>query len=135
MLFISLLGVLLITSGCLNEMIGQKITVQKRIGEDESFEDYKEVIQRKQVRKAIEIIKNANWEDKKVEMTRYADYQFQFPSKNSSEGDAKIASYLLWVSPNGENLEVVTDSNRYVKLTKQDSAHLYEIITGEKLMK
>ncbi|MFJ8459525.1 hypothetical protein ACIQ57_10385 [Lysinibacillus xylanilyticus] len=132
-LFFSLLGVLLVTSGCLNEMIGQKITVQKRTVEDNIFEDFKEVNQRKQVEKAIDIVKNANWEDKKVEMTRYADYQFQFPFKNNSEN--KIASYSLWISVNGENLEIVTDSDRYVKLTEQDSANLYEILTGEELIK
>ena len=132
-LFFSLLGVLLVISGCLNEMVGQKITVQKRTGEENTFEDFKEVNQKKQVEKAIDIVKNANWENKKVEMARYADYQFQFPFKNSSEN--KIASYSLWISVNGENLEIVTDSDRYVKLTEQDSANLYEILTGEELIK
>ncbi|MGE7910434.1 hypothetical protein [Lysinibacillus xylanilyticus] len=130
-LFFSLLAVMLVTSGCLNEMVGQKITVQKRTGEENIFEDYKEVNQKKQVEKANGIIKNANWENKKVEMDRYADYQFQFPFKNSNEN--KIASYLLWITPNGENLEIITDSNKYVKLTRQDSADLYKILTGEEL--
>lgn len=125
------MGILLVSSGCVNEMIGQKITVQKRTGEENTFEDFKEVTQRKQVTQAIDIVKNANWENAKVEMESYADYQFQF--KNSSED--KIASYLLWISPNGENLEIVTDSDKYVKLTKQDSADLYEILTGEELVK
>ena len=124
---------MLVTSGCLNEMVGQKITVQKRTGEANIFEDYKEVNQKKQVEKANGIIKNANWENKKVEMDRYADYQFQFPFKNSSEN--KLASYLLWITPNGENLEIITDSDKYVKLTKQDSADLYEILAGEELIK
>ncbi|MFJ5562780.1 hypothetical protein [Lysinibacillus xylanilyticus] len=132
-LFCSLLAVMIVTSGCLNEMVGQKITVQKRTGEENIFEDYKEVNQKKQVEKAYGIVKNANWENTKVEMARYADYQFQFPFKNSSEN--KIASYLLWITPNGENLEIITDSNKYVKLTKQDSADLYEILTGEELIK
>ncbi|MGE7929601.1 hypothetical protein [Lysinibacillus xylanilyticus] len=132
-LFFSLLAVMLVTSGCLNEMVGQKITVQKRTGEENIFEDYKEVNQKKQVEKAYGIVKNANWENKKVEMARYADYQFQFPFKNSSEN--KIASYLLWITPNGENLEIVTDTHKYVKLTNQDSADLYEILTGEELIK
>ncbi|MBS4196482.1 hypothetical protein [Lederbergia citri] len=111
----------------------QKITIQKRIGEENIFEDYKEITQSKQVQRAIEIVKGANLENTKVEMARFADYQFQFPFKNSSE--AKIASYLLWVSPNGENLEIVTDSGRYVKLTKKDSANLYEILFGDSLNK
>jgi len=55
--------------------------------------DFKEITQQKQVTKAIDIVKNANWENAKVEMKRYADYQFQFQSNNNSED--KIASYLL----------------------------------------
>ncbi|MEG0384578.1 MAG: hypothetical protein RR587_07475 [Solibacillus sp.] len=105
--------------------------MQKRMGEENSFEDFKEITQKKQVEKAINIVKNADWVNAKVEMSRYADYQFQFPSKSSSE--SKIASYLLWVTPNGENIEIVADSHKYVKLTKQDSASLYEILTGEEL--
>lgn len=134
-LFISLLGVLLVASGCLNEKIGQKITVQKRTGEENIFEDFKEVTQRKQVKIAIDIVKNANWESEKVEMAGYADYQFQFPSKNNNSSEDKIASYLLWISPNGDNLELVTDSGKYVKLAEQDSSDLYEILTGEELIK
>ncbi|EFI68482.1 hypothetical protein BFZC1_10452 [Lysinibacillus fusiformis ZC1] len=30
---------------------------------------------------------------------------------------------------------MVTDSDNYVKLTKQDSENLYEILIGEKLIK
>ena len=67
-------------------------------------------------------------------MERYADYQFQFPLKIRN-GDDKLASYLLWVSPNGENVEIVTDGEEYVELPKQDSADLYEILTGEALIK
>lgn len=83
--------------------------------------------------KAIDIVKNANWINKKIEMARYADYQFQFLFKNSSEN--KIAPYSIWVSQNGENLEIVKDSDKYVKLTKRDSENLYKILTGEKLIK
>ncbi|MEY9979086.1 hypothetical protein [Lysinibacillus sp. RC79] len=67
----------------------------------------------------------------KKDMKRAADYRFQFPFKGSSEG--KIASYSLWLSPDGEYLEIVTDSDKYVKLTKQDSEELYEILIAEKL--
>ncbi|MFO1446069.1 hypothetical protein KDN24_23275 [Bacillus sp. Bva_UNVM-123] len=123
-----LLAILLITSGCMSEIKGQKITVQK-MSDDGIFEDYREVTHRKQVQKAMEIVKQANWQNAKVEMIRPPDYQFQFPFKNS--GETKIASYLLWVSPNGENLEIVTDTDKYVQLTKQDSANLYEILIGK----
>jgi hypothetical protein len=129
-LIIYLIAILIITSGCMSEMKKQKITIQKRIGEENIFEAYKEVTQSKQVEIAIEIVKNARWENAKGEMARFADYQFQFPFENS---EAKIASYLLWISPNGENLEIITDSDRYVKLAKKESAKLYEILIGDSM--
>lgn len=49
----------------MNEMGGQKITVQKRTGEENIFENFKEVNKKKQVEKAIDIVKNANWINKK----------------------------------------------------------------------
>src|SRR5690606_9934374 len=97
--------------------------------------DYKEVTQKQQVKKAIDIVKQADWDNVIVEMAGYADYQFQFPFKNRSGNEDKIASYLLWISPLGENLEIVTDTGKYVKLSKQDSADLFEILTGEALEK
>jgi len=114
-------------------MVGQKITVQNRTTEENIFEDFREITQQTQVTEAIDIVKKANWENAKIKMEHYADYQFQFPFKNSSED--KIASYLLWISPNGENLEIVTDGDRYVRLSKHDSADLYKILTGEELIK
>lgn len=123
--------VLLMTSGCLFQTKQQIITVQKRVGmgEEEQFEDFKEITDQKQVEKAIDIVENADWEKTKIEMSRNADYQFQFPFKNGS--DDKIASYLLWISNNEENLEIVTDSSRYVKLSKENSTELYDILIGE----
>lgn len=45
-LFFSLLAVLLVTSGCLNEMVGQKITVQKRSGEENILKTLKKSIKK-----------------------------------------------------------------------------------------
>lgn len=129
-LIILLVSFCVLVSGC--TLKTQKITIQKRVGDENVFEDYREITKSKQVKKAIEVVGNAEWESNKVEMTDFPDYQFQFPLKSSDE--AKIASYLLWINPNGENLEIVTDSDRYVKLTKHDSADLYEILTGEELI-
>ncbi|MDQ0232629.1 hypothetical protein [Metabacillus malikii] len=133
-LLFTILAVLFMTSGCLSELNGQKITVQKRTGEENIFEDFNEITQKNQVKKAIDIVNNANWEHVKVEMAEYADYQFQFPPKNRKSNEHKIASYLLWISPNSENVELHTDSDRHVKLNRQDSADLYEILTGEALI-
>lgn len=125
-LIILLVTFLVLFSGCTFK--SQKITIQKQVGDENVLADYKEVTQSKQVKKAIEIMDNANWENAKVEMTHFPDYQFQFPFNNKN---TKIASYSLWISPNSENIEIVTDSDRYVKLTKQDSADLYKILIGD----
>jgi hypothetical protein len=135
LLFISILFILFVISSCLNEMQGQKITIQKQTGEEYLFEDFKEVTQKSQVKKAIAIVENADWKKGKIEKEHFANFQFQFPFKNSNVSEDKTASYLVWVNPNGENLELGTDSNRYVQLTKQNSAELYVILTGEKLVK
>lgn len=126
-----LLGILLFISGCLNGINSQKISVQKRISDEEAFEDFREITQKEQVKKAIDIIDNANWENEVVEMETYADYRFQIQFKNSSE--PKVASYLMWISHDRESLEVVTDTGKYVKLNKENSSILYQILTGEKL--
>ena len=130
-LIILLIAFFVLVSGC--SFQAQKVTIQKRTGVENVFEDYREITQRKHVKKAIEIVKNANWEKDKAEMKGFPDYQFQFPFKNDK--NTKIASYSLWISQNGENLEIVTDSDRYVKLAKQDSADLYEILVGDTLEK
>lgn len=51
-------------------------------------------------------------------MSNYSDYRFQFPYKNSSSSEDKIASYLLWVNINDTKLVLVTDSEKYGELTK-----------------
>jgi hypothetical protein len=83
---------------------------------------------KKKVRKAIGIVKNAHLKTVKVEMSRYPDYKFQFPSKSSKSHEAKIASYSLWVNAKGKKLEIVNDSDRFVQLTTKDSEILYEIL-------
>ena len=129
-LFISLLVVLLITSGCSSDMYGQKIAVQKRIvTEDDAFKSFNEVTEKTQVQQAIGIVKNANWENEKVDMIGHTDYQFQFLSKNSIEEE--LESYSLWDSENGEIIEISNNRGKYAKLTKQESADLFKILTGK----
>ncbi len=52
-LFFSLLAVLLVTSGCLNEMVGQKITVQKRSGEENILKTLKKSIKKNKWKKRL----------------------------------------------------------------------------------
>ncbi len=132
-LIIILLFIILFCSGCLFENKEQMITVQKWDSEEEIYNDFKKITVKKQVQQAIEIVENADWEIEKEEMAGNAEYQFQFQSKNGDE--SKVASYLLWISSNSENLEITTDSNKVAELTKQDSAGLYRIVTQKEFIK
>lgn len=131
-IFISFLILIVVsTSGCLAAIKGQKITIQKQTGDEPIFEPFREVTKRKEVNEAIRIVKNAEWHKLEEERPHSADYQFQFAFKG--DADDKIASYSLWVNSEREFLEIVTDTDEYVKLSKQDSASLYRILIGEEL--
>lgn len=128
-----LLATIFFCSGCLLEIKEQNVTVQKRNNESGIYEDFKKITDKKQVQQAIEIVENADWQIEKEEMNGNADYQFQFPFKHGSEG--KEASYLLWINSDDENLEIVTDSNKHVKLSRNDSADLHSILIGKEFIK
>ncbi|MGM9951745.1 MAG: hypothetical protein ACI33P_16535 [Lysinibacillus sp.] len=109
----------------------QYIVVDKRVGEENQFEDFNEVTDRDQVDKALAILEEANWEKAKVEMVRYPDYRFGFQYKDPKI-EAKAVEYKLWISPKGDKIELVRP-HEYVQLDKDASAQLFEILTGEKL--
>ncbi len=118
---------LFIITGCVNgiENEGQKI----------KYEDFKEITNNELVQEVKKILGNVDWETAKVNMARPADYRFIFQFKNP-EIEAKAVLYELWVSPNKINVELVIDAeNKYFQLNEEDSAVLFEILTGEKLSK
>lgn len=119
------------SSGIENEE--QKIVVQKRIADENKYEDFKEVTESEQVLKIKDILGKADWENAKVNMARHADYQFFFHYKNGNIESNSI-QHLMWISPNKDKLEVVRGNDEYVQLTEENSAILFEIITGGKLI-
>jgi hypothetical protein len=135
-LFLVLVAMFLfIVTGCVNaiENEGQKIEVQKRIGDENKYEDYKEITNNEQVQEVKKILGNVDWETKKVDMARPADYRFIFQFKNP-EIEAKAVLYELWISPNKNKVELVIDAeSKYLLLNEEDSAVLFEILTREKL--
>lgn len=123
--------VIFLVAGCsTNEE--QKIEVQIRVGDEAKYEDFKEVIDNEQVVKAKKILDDTDWKNAKVSMSRPADYRFAFPFKNS-DIEAKVASYSVWINPKKDKLEIVRENDEYAQLSKEDSAILFEIITGKKL--
>ncbi|KZE69045.1 hypothetical protein AWM68_01905 [Fictibacillus phosphorivorans] len=130
-LFTAIIAFCFLMTGCFNlvKSTEQKITVQKQIANSDNYEEFNEITNKNKVQKAIKIVKNADWNNVKVKMSRYPNYKFQFPFKKSEGSEDKTASYSLWVNSNGKKIEIVTDSGKYVELNEQESKDLYEILT------
>jgi len=125
---------LFVLTGCLNKIGNdeQIIEVQKRVGDNNEYEDFKVVSDNNQVLQVKEILDDTDFENAKVEMSRPPDYQFVFQFKNP-EIEAKAVLFQLWISPNKDKVEMVKGENQYAQLTKENSAIMFEIITGDKL--
>ncbi|GAB6476427.1 hypothetical protein PDK24_03135 [Bacillus cereus] len=125
--------VIFIVTGCSN-IIGnedQTIKVQKHV--DNKYEDLKVVTDNKQVRQVKKILNDAHFENKKVEMSRPADYHFIFQFKNPKI-EAKAVLYQIWISPNKDKIEIIAGNSQYVQLEGENAATLFQIVTGEKLV-
>ncbi|MEK5246923.1 hypothetical protein MKX66_04285 [Bacillus sp. FSL R9-9530] len=123
-----------IVTGCSN-ILGnedQRIEVQKHVGDDK-YEDFKIVTDNNQVLQVKKILNDIHFENKKVEMSRSADYHFVFQFENPKI-EAKAVSYQIWISPNKDKVEVMAGDNRYAQLEGKNAATLFEIVTGEKLV-
>ncbi|MGN5651365.1 hypothetical protein [Bacillus sp. Brlt_9] len=123
---------ILIIIGCSNKLGNedQTIKVQKHV--DDKYEDLKVVTDNKQVQQVKKILNDTAFENKKVEMSRPADYHFIFQFKNPKI-EAKAVLYQIWVSPNKDKVEIKAEDNRYAQLEGKHVAALFRIVTGEKL--
>lgn len=119
-----------IIAGC-TSLERQKIEIQK-MDEDGYYEDFKEITHSKKVKVVKQILHNADWEERKVDMARLPDYEFIFQFVNSST-NAKAITYSVWIAPNKSTLEVVQGDHQYVHLNEKDSSTLFEALTDSKL--
>ena len=133
-LFVLVTMILFGMTGCSSETEhdGLNVEVQKRIGNENKYEDFKEINDNKQVQKVKVILDEADWKNAEVDMVRPADYTFGFQFKNPKT-EAKAVLYKIWISPNKDKVEVVKGDNEYVQLNEENSAVIFEILTGEKL--
>lgn len=106
------------------------IEVQQRIGEKNEYKGFKEIEIEEQLKSVMDILNDTTWEAIQVEMSQPPHYKFSFKNKGSDE---EIETFLGWVTPNKDSLEVVRDKGGYAKLTKSNSDGLFEILTGNKL--
>ena len=105
--------------------------MQKDIGDNE-YEDFKVVTDNNEVMQVKKILKDTIFENKKVEMSRPADYHFIFQFKNPKI-ESKAVLYQIWISPNKDTVEIISGGNRYAQLEEKNAAILFRIVTGEKL--
>ncbi|MEI5908183.1 hypothetical protein WAK64_14080 [Bacillus spongiae] len=125
----------IIIGGCSNgiETEEQYIEIQKRIGDENKYEDLREITDNEQVQNVKKIVDDIVWETAKVNMVRPADYKFVFIYKNP-DIQVKVVLYELWISPNNEQVELVIGAaSQYIQLGKDESAELFEILTSGKL--
>jgi hypothetical protein len=132
----AIIGILLMfIVGCSNiiENEEQRIQVQKYMGNENNYEDFKEINQNERVKQVKEIVEDIDWENAQVSMVRPPDYRFGFQYKNPNI-EAKTALYELWISPDKDKVELVIDAeSKYAQLDNKKSAVLFELITEEKL--
>lgn len=129
---------LVLTVGCANKIKneeikneGNKIVVEKRVGEADTYEHYNEIKDSKEVQKLKDILDSISWETVKVSMAYPPHYKFHFEDTNNK---ASGAVYELWISPYKETVELLfVSSSKYVHLNAKVSAELFKIITGKEL--
>ncbi len=109
----------------------QEIKVFRRIGDENKYEVMKVITDKEQAQIVRKMIDNINWEIVKFQMERPPDYKFAFQPTNA-EVDVKAIQYQLWISPNKDKVGLLGGS-RYYQLNKENSAILFEILTGEKI--
>jgi hypothetical protein len=136
--FISMFLVLI--TGCANGISnernkinnqGDKIIVEKRVGEADKYEYYSEIKDSKEVENVKDVLNNITWENAAVSMAYPPHYKFYFEDTNSKSSGV---IYELWISPDKGRTELVVDSaSEYVHLNKEVSKKLFKIITGKEL--
>jgi hypothetical protein len=119
------------SNGIKNE--GNKIVVEKRIGETDKYEYYNEIKNSKEVEKVKDILNSISWENAEVDMAYPPQYKFYFENTNEEKKSNEI-TYELWISPNKDKIELIIDSeSKYIQLNKEKSVELFKMITGRKL--
>ncbi len=133
-----LLALLFLATGCSNGIDGTEnqertIIVEERIGNENDYNHFRDISITEQVNKVIGILEEQAWENAEVRMERAPNYKFHIEYIDN-EIQSEIVIYRLWISPNKDKIELeIQGEGKYVQLTPEKSAELFEIITGNKL--
>ena len=136
LLFIVFISVFLIViAGCSNkiENQGNSIIVEKRIGEEDRYEPFKEITDGEAVQKIKDILNGVSWKNGDVKMATPGNYKFHFEGESKQSKSDKLI-YYLWVSPNKDSVHLVIEGeSKLAYLSEIDSAELFETLTGGKI--
>lgn len=134
LIFSLIFAFLFLITGCSNDIERQIIMVEKRVGNENKFEGYKEVTNGSKVVRIKVLLDDTNWENVQVDMDRPPDYKFHF--ENPDKGiESNTVQHSVWISLKNKNkLEVAIEGqSKYAQLSNVDSENLFEVITGDKL--
>ena len=135
-IFIVFMAVFLVLIvGCSNGINnqGNKIVVEKRVGDANKYEHLNEISDIEEVQKVKGILDKIRWENAAASMAYPPHYKFQFEDTNKVQKSNGLI-YDLWISPNKDKVELVIEGeSKYVQLNNEKSAELFEIIIGKNL--
>jgi len=128
---------LVLMVGCTNHIKneGNKIVVEKRVGEADKYENYNEIKDSKEVQNIKGILNNIDWGNAKVKVSMVSPPHYKFHFEDTTEKqELNGLIYDLWISPDKGRIELVIDSeSKYLHLDKKKSAELFKLITGKNL--
>lgn len=125
----------LVIAGCSNkiENEGNSIIVEKRIGEDDRYEQFKEIIDVEEVQNIKDILNGVSWKNGDAKMASPPNYKFYFEGESKQPNSDKLI-YYLWVTPDKNRVQLVlVGESKLAELSEIDSADLFETLTGGKL--
>ncbi|MBT2636766.1 MULTISPECIES: hypothetical protein [unclassified Bacillus (in: firmicutes)] len=126
-------GLLLLTlllTGCVSEP-REIIRVDMRNKENDQYETVKTIMNSDEVTEVKNILNEVKWQDGNWATTRDPAYIiYFFLDQHETEGkQAPSAVYELYVQPNDMMVGILSDSEKYAKLSEEDSQKLMSILT------
>lgn len=117
--------------GCSNGIKeeGNKILVEKRVGEEDKYELYLEITSDEKIKNIKDILVDIKWEEGKVSTVLPPEYKFYF-----EEDDAKTTDrvYSLWINGDADSSLLVLDNeSKFVQNDTKVTRELFNIITKE----
>lgn len=122
---------MLIFVGCSNGIKdeGNKIVVEKRVGEEDKYELYLEITGDEEVKKIKDILANIKWEEGAVNTVLPPEYKFYF---EKDDGKTSHRVYSLWINGDADTSLLVLDSeSKFVQNDKKVTKELFNLIIKE----